>query len=200
MSIRICVLSYLGFAVFALSACTSVPLTSIPKVTSIDLMTMDPADMDVAIRLNEGLALENDAVALTFVLLNKITGEELGDVFPLTPLDAPLTAFLEKKATKGRSILRYRLSDAQAAQIRDARAAAIAWPKPEPDTGDSRSMSFSVDAKPCLTEGTNPFQEHRFSIYLRADPSGDFFTLINNAEMKLDDGPLKLERCGGYEE
>jgi len=179
-------------SVLTIAACTSIPLTSLPKLAGLDAMTLDPADIEVAVGFQEGLALSDDAVTLEFEFTNGLSGQRLGGIFPLEPLQGPLTPFLTKKTANGRSVLRFGLTEAQAEEIRNARAIAMTWPK---DPDQQHSLSFSAGAKPCLTENANPFRALQFSVYLQSDPEKDFFTMVKNKRLELDDSGLGLQRC-----
>jgi len=189
-SFRAASVTFMG--VMAVSACTSIPLTSLPKLAGLDAMTLDPADIEVAVGFQDGLALNDEAVMLEFEFTNGVSGERLGGSFPLEPLPGALTPFLAKKATNGQSILRFGLTNEQAGVIRAARSEAKTWPK-QPD--QQHSLSFSAEAKPCLTKDGNPFRAHRFSVYLRSDPDEEFFTMVKNKRLKLNDDGTGLQPC-----
>ena len=156
-------------------------------------MTMDPAKIEVAVRFEDGLALEDEDVTLDFAFKNGITDERLGGTFPLEPMDGALTPFLQRQANKGGTILRYTLSEEQADQIRTTRTEALTW---ERQAERLHSLSFAAGAKPCLTEDANPFRSLRFSVYLRDDPEKDYFTLLNNQSVEVLKESGELNACG----
>lgn len=176
-----------------LSACAGIPLTSLPRLQGLDPLAVDPAEIEVAVRLQDGLALEAGDVTLAYVLTNDLTGEELGGAFPLKPMDAPLTPFLQKQENKGGSVRRFRLTEAQAEEIREARATALAW---GPESEGRRTLKFSAKATPCLTEEANPFRSIKFSLFLRETPAKEYFTLLKNKRIKVDEDTIKAARCG----
>lgn len=180
-----------------LTACTSIPLTSLPRLMGLDMDTIDPAAIEVAVRLQNGLALPPEGVTLFYELNNTETGEEIGGDFPMVPLDEPLTPFLKRKATRDRTVLRFRLDEEQAARMREVRETALGWK----DTCDGNcSISFAVNTKPCVEEGTNPFRELKFSVYLKTDQERDFFTLFNNRSVEFDSSSDDLPRCEAGDE
>lgn len=186
------ILTALALSAFAV-ACTSIPLTSLPRLQGIDPMTVDPGNIEVAVRFEDGLALEDEDVTLDFAFKNGITEERLGGTFPLEPMDGALTPFLERQADRGGTILRYTLSEEQAEQIRTARTEALTW---ERQAEGLHSLSFAAGAKPCLTDDANPFRSLRFSVYLRDDPEKDYFTLLNNQSVDVLQESGELNTCG----
>lgn len=182
-------------AAMLIAACTSIPLTSLPKLARLDMETVDPGRIEIAVRLPKQLDIPPGGVQVSLEFKNKTTGEELGGGFPLVPLDEPLTPFLQRKATKDRTVARFRLDEEQAEAIRDVRRAAFA----QRDTCDGNcSISFAVETMPCVKAIGNPFRSLTFSVYLKTEEDGDFFTFINNKSARLDDelgeavGGLKL--------
>lgn len=187
-------LTHIAACLFGLvTACTSVPITSLPRLSTLDPIVMDPAQLDVAVRLQEGLALGEEGVTLSFRMLNKTLGEEVGGEFPLQPLDEPLNPFLLRQQAKGGTVLRFRLDEDQSAMVRQARDQMLLWQE-NPDS--EGVINIAVTAEPCLLPGVNPFRTLRFSVYLREAPDRGYFTVLSNARFKVTETFGRIDRCG----
>lgn len=173
------------------AACSSVPLTSLPKLAAISPFSLDPAAMEVAVRVSEDFRLPEDGVTLDFQVTREGSSELIEEVFVLDQVPGPLTAGLDKKARKGARIYRYRIAPADHARMTAFRETLVKL-KAEPGR---KKLDMKANAKPCLVAGANPFQKAKVSVFLRTAPDEDFFTLLDGAVVPLADQHGTPNRC-----
>jgi hypothetical protein len=173
------------------AACSSVPLTSLPKLAAISPFSLDPAAMEVAVRIPEDFRLPAESVVLDFQVTREGSSEQIDEVFVLDPVPGPLTAGLDKKARKGTRIYRYRIAPADHARMTAFRETLVKL-KAEPGR---KKLEMKANAKPCLVSGANPFQKAKVSVFLRTSPDEDFFTLLDDAGVPVVDQQGVPNRC-----
>jgi hypothetical protein len=173
------------------AACSSVPLTSLPKLAAISPFSLDPAALEVAVRIPEDFRLPDAGVTLDFQVTREGSSELIEEQFVLDPVPGPLSAGLEDKVRKGTRIYRYRIAPADHARMTAFRETLVAL-KAEPGR---KKLDMKANAKPCLVPGANPFQKAKVTVFLRTAPDQDFFTLLDNAVVPLADQHGTPNRC-----
>lgn len=169
-----------------LAACTSVPVTSLPRLAKLKPAEMDLMNVRVAIRVQDDVAFSADSVTLTTVLKNESQGVHIEDVVTLDGTSENLSDYLQRQLKPGYQIVQFQLNESQAQKLAALKAQGDEL-RNNPLTAGGNSLSFSVNAKPCLRPGRNPFQKARISIYLQPSPSETYFPLINEKQFKLTD-------------
>jgi len=177
----------------ALAACTSIPVTNIPKLMALDPDTMDIGTVEMAVRVPDDWRVREEGVALKMSLKNKVTGEMIKEEFVLDKSDQPLTPVLQSKRKKDHLVQRFEMSEETAARANAFRAQMIAMREKNPGKNEA---SISAHARMCLTPGANPFQNFRFTTYVRTDPSKDFFTLFKEQKIPIERVGGEVKYCG----
>ncbi|CAN0345422.1 unnamed protein product, partial [Chrysoparadoxa australica] len=80
-----------GVCIVMMSACSSVPITSYPKLASMNPETMDMREIEIAVRLQDDFGIIEDSVVIDVSLVHEETGEMLQEQFILEQSPEPLT-------------------------------------------------------------------------------------------------------------
>lgn len=170
-----------GFASAMVGACTMVPGSTLLAMNRIDPLSVDPGDITVAVRAPLGYDLDDGRVVFSLALLNKETGEEIEVAEAMTLQDGAIGPALLQREKPGTRIWVFSVTPEQSDAIVAARETALAWET----TGDqSRQMSIAVGALPCLAPGANPFQEPKYTIFMKSIPDGDWMTLVRESNFE----------------
>ncbi len=167
----------------SIAACTSVPITSYPKLASLDPETIDLADIELAVRMQDDFGIIKDSAVLSLSLQHKDTGEKIQERFILETNDAPLTRVLSQKNKQGYVIKRFRMSPETAAAATAYRMQVVTLRNAEP--GKQHEGTFSANVGFCMQPGGNPFLDPRMTLFIKTDPDKDFFTMIRETEVDL---------------
>lgn len=176
--------SLIGVAV--LSACTHVPLSSIPKLAQIDPETTDLSQVELAVRVPQDFRLHRDGASINVALIPEGgTPETLA--LQLEHSTAPLTPFLERQQGSKFKILRFELDPEEAKRATDYRTHVIALKEQLRAEGRGGSASFSVGSTGCLSPGANPFQDLRMKFFMRTKPDEEFYPPIKEIRISPED-------------
>ncbi len=167
-----------------LMGCTSVPITSYPKLASANPETMEMSEVELAVRIQDDFKVRPETALLFLGLRHKETGEEISETFIFTEGDAELTPVLEGKQKEGFRIHKFYLDPETAAAAQSFRDKMFAIREQEPNAHEG-TMTASTGL--CLTEGGNPFLDPRMTLFLRLNSSEDFFTLFKETKTPIDD-------------
>ena len=173
-------------AIAASTACVNVPLTSIPKLASIDPATTDFSQVELAVRVPEDFRLHRDGATIDVVLTPEgETPQSLN--LQLQHSTEPLTPFLKQQAGSKFEITRFEISEEDAAQAADYRTQVIATQERLKAVGRGGSASFSLGSTGCLTPGANPFQDLRMKFFMRTKPDEEFYPPIKELQIRSSD-------------
>ncbi len=175
-----------------LAACMSVPVTSLPRLASLNPETVDLAKTEVAVRVPEDFDIDTGGVRLIFAVTRENSPEKLEETFELEEIDGALEAGLQGHAKKGFAISRYRIAPADAPRLAAFRERTLAL-KSEPG---KKAFSLSANAKPCLKPGANPFQDIKLTLFLRPAPDEDYFMLVKPTKLPMPTEKGKPHLCG----
>jgi hypothetical protein len=178
-------------AVLGAVACTSVPLTSLPKLAAMSPETMDASLMEVAVRVPEAYGLPDGSAMLTISVWRDDGTDERHERFDLVAVEGAPSAFLERQEKSGFTIHRLHIDPADAPRMQAFRAYALGLK----DMPGQKSLSLSATARPCLAAGANPFRDPRVAIYLRLKPDEDYFTLIKERKVSLQTPDGEIRYC-----
>lgn len=178
-----------GLCIAILSACSSVPITSYPKLASMNPETMDMREIEIAVRLQDDFGITEDSVVIDVSLVHEETGELIQEQFILEQSPEPLTSALERKLKQGYDIHRFRMSRDTGEAITAYRDQIINLRNAEP--GDQHEGTFSASAGICRNEGANPFLVPRMTLLIRTSPEDDFFTMFKETKV-----PLPVDETG----
>jgi len=104
-------------------SCSSVPLTSLPKLAAVKPETMDMSQLELAVRVPAPIGIPDDSAKLDITLKSAVTGETLFQELTLGQPNPELTTYLEKQEKRGYKIYRYKMNAAQVAQAETFRKA-----------------------------------------------------------------------------
>lgn len=186
----------LAASALAMSACTSVPITSMPKLASLDAETMDLREVELAVRMQDDFDIIENSAVLSVSLKHKDTGDQIAEKFILTRNEAPLTPTLSGKLKEGYVIYRYEMNAETSELAMAHREKVIARRNADPGKHEG---TFSARVAFCLTEDGNPFIDPRMTLFLRVDDDEDFFTMIKETKMPLPKGEdQQPKNCNKY--
>lgn len=171
-----------GFVFALLSACASIPLTSLQKLAMLDVETLDISKVEVAIRVQENVEIVDEVAIVVIEATNKKSKESVKEVFMLPKHDVTLTKYLRKQEKEGMRIRRFKFDEGTSSSVHALRAKLIEMAE---TTQVKNSVSFGVSARPCLTIGTDFIDAMDMTIYLRTNPKKDFYILFKKQEMKF---------------
>ena len=170
-------------ASFLLASCTSVPITSYPKLASLDLEVMPLEDLELAVRMQDDFGVIEDSAVISVSLVHDETGETLQRDFILDENPEPLAPVLESKFKSGYVIRRFKMSEETAQEATEYRALVVAERDAEP--GDQHEGMFSARVGFCMEPGGNPFLDPRMTLFLKTAPDQSFFTMIKETKMPI---------------
>jgi hypothetical protein len=176
--------SLIGVAI--LSACTHVPITSIPKLANIDPETTDLSQVELAVRVPQDFRLHRDGASIEVVLTPEGESPETLKL-TLEHSEAPLTPFLIRQQGQRFKILRFELDPADAKRATDYRARVIETKERLKAEGRGGSASFSLGSTGCLAQGANPFQDLRMKFFMRTKPDEEFYPPIKEIRISPED-------------
>lgn len=163
--------------------CTSVPITSYPKLASLDPETMALEDIELAVRMQDDFGITEDSAILSVSLVHEKTGETLQRQFILEENPEPLTPVLKRKLKSGYVIRRFRMSEETAQEATEYRALVVA--ERDAEAGDQHEGTFSASVGFCMEPGGNPFLDPRMTLFLKTVPDRSFFTMIKETKMPI---------------
>jgi len=131
------------------------------------------------VRAPVGYALGDGRVTFSLALRNKETDETIAVANAMALSEAPLSPALLRRETPGTRIWSFNVTPEQRDAIIAARETALNW---ETREADMRQMSIAVDTRPCLMPGANPFQEPKFTIFMKTALESDWMTLVREAD------------------
>jgi hypothetical protein len=166
-------------ACLTLSACASMPLASMARLSRVDMRTTDIAALGVGVRLPSGLRPAPGGVKLN------VSVKAEGDVgesaaFVLDSVDAPADrSGLPPAVEDGFATYAFRLAPADVARVATMRAKAIAMH----DAGEKGSFSMTVDAQGVCAAGAVPGRELTVSTYLRTAETGGYVAVAKDIDL-----------------
>lgn len=168
-----------------LVGCTSIPLSSLPKVAGLSPDTTDFMQLEMAVRMPVDYRLYADGVELS---LDIITDESIGLepaelALTFIPVEGELTQFLKRQEKSGYQIVRFQVDPDDAERAEAYRAEAFRRREEYPK---QNRLNFQSKTVGCVVEGANPFRSFRVKTYLRRAENEAFFTLFK--ERALDFG------------
>ena len=171
------------FVSLALSACSSIPIMSLPKLAGINPETMDFAEIELAVRVQDDFNVKPGSAQFKISITNEDAGELLNETLIMQDDPRALTPVLKGKLKPGFQIVRFQVGDETAARADDIRARVLSLKKADPDANRG---SISASANICREVGGNPLLSPLMTIFVRLDQEDDFFTLIKETRLPLD--------------
>lgn len=183
-------------AALMLAGCSSVPLTSIPRLARIDAKTTDLSMLRVAVQLPEVLQPRSGGVKLDVV--TKVAGEaEAKTSFSMMEMsEARDRADLPPPPPLGSATHAYRLSPADAARFEALRAAMVEQGR----QGRRGSMGLGVAAKEFCRANAAPQSALPVTIYLMTSETKSFVAVVKDFDLLSDPalagGLDSIQPCG----
>lgn len=168
-----------AIAAFTLSACTSVPLSTMWQMRNADPLSMDPADVRVAARLPEQYDIAPGQATMTLSVERETTKERVAEEFTLAQTDIIGSPLLAREQKDGYRIVTFWVAEKDRARFRQFQTTAKRWKTETP--GNVRGeMNLSV--QPCLEDG-KPLGQVRVSSYIQMEPGADFMVLTKDLDL-----------------
>jgi len=164
-----------------LTACLSVPVTSMPRLAGLDPVTMDAVGVEVAVRAPDDYDLPEDGAILVLSVWREDGDEGREERFELVPVSGAPSEFLQDRNKQGFTIHRLHVDRADAPRMADFRAYMLSLK----ELPGQKGLSMNVTTRPCLKAGANPFKDPRVEIYLRPTQDEDYFTLIKERKVPI---------------
>ncbi|MGE3335634.1 MAG: hypothetical protein AB7I36_18475 [Rhodospirillaceae bacterium] len=183
MAVKLTIARVLLFCVaLVLSACASIPLSSLPDLARIDFMTTDMEVLRVALRMPEAIRPRPQGVVMDAVLT--VQGVQTKTPFRLTPDDSgePRPG-LETAARPGMAVHVYRLAASDTARFNALRRDVL---KAQAD-GRRASLGLGIETREfCstgpVTEGALPA-----STFLLTSETGRFVLLVSDYDLRRNE-------------
>lgn len=170
---------------FVVTACSSVPLASLPKLAAVKPETMDMSQMELAVRVPEGVGIRDNSAKLDILLKSKASGETLSYAMELHQPNKELTSYLKRQERKGYKVYRYKMTEEQLAKAEAFRIKALDLKARS--EGTKNEMTLNASAGFCrLAEGATNSIDMTF--YIRTKSNKDFFKLFKEQSL-----PIKAE-------
>ena len=188
---------YAGLCALGVSACTSIPLTSIPKLAALEPETMALEKVELAVRVQEDFQLYRDGAQLRLGANGPVLEEPKELMLELVPSLEDLTPYLQREERRGYRIAMFEVNPDDAENIRAFREELLAL-KARSEGKGKNDLSIAARAHGCLADGSNPFQDLRMKLYLRTGAEKEFFTLFKEQKLKVGasgDGQKGISYC-----
>ena len=168
---------------FLLPACTSVPLTSLPKLRGLKPETVDMKQLEMAVRLPAGIGIVKDSAALDVSLKNGEGGELTKKMILQDPIPQ-LTDYLTRKQGRDHRIYRFKLTGEQLAEAESFRKEALEFS----ETFEGQTSShFSAAAGFCSYDPEALYKGVTMTFYIRTKSDKEFFKLFKERAVTFKD-------------
>jgi hypothetical protein len=166
-----------------LVGCASVPLTSIPKLMSLSIETIDPEALELAVLVPDTVGIQPGTARFSIKMTDKDTGRTLNTSQVVDMPVSELDPGLQRKIKPGQTVRRFKLSEDAAADLRAYREEAIAMREQASDTDGSFSASVGF----CRIDGTMFPEQVPLVFYVRTKPGQNFFKLFKTQTMNTEE-------------
>jgi hypothetical protein len=182
-------------AALMLAGCSSMPLTSIPRLARIDAKTTDLSVLRVAVQLPEALRPRSGGVKLDVV--TKLTGEaETKTIFSMMEISEARDRVGLPSAPQGAAIHAFRLVPGDAARFEALRATMLEQGK----LGKRGSIGIGVAAKEFCRTNAARQASLPVTIYLMTSETKSFVPVVSDFDLLSDPalagGLDAIQPCG----
>lgn len=175
-----------------LSACMSVPLSSLPALSRIEFMTTDLSALRVAVRMPDAIRPKAGGAQME-ALKTLEDGTKEQSVYLLIPTDEPTGEI--QPALAGEATHVFRLSDADRARFEALRAGLLRHKQ----EGKRGSLGLGIATKEFCRQRELPSGPIPVTTYLRTSETARYVTLTDRLDLRRDDAMAKalpdLKRC-----
>ena len=172
----------IGLCALGVSACTNIPLTSIPKLSALKPETMALDHVQLAVRVQEDFRPYRDVAKLRMSVSGPSLELDKSLELQLLPVADDLTPYLQGQERRGYRIAMFSVDPDEVEDINLFRDELLALKAREEG---KNALSIGAWAKGCLAQDANPFQTLRMKLYLRAGQDEDFFTLFKEQKLAV---------------
>ncbi len=164
------------------AACGHIPVSTMVRLRSFDLSTVDPLALRVAVRVPDALAPRPDGVKL--VVASRIADEPpRREAFVLKPaLEAAELAQLDAFAAKGAAIAAYRLDPADAPRVKALQAEGV---KAKVEHPGRNAFTISIGAEACRRTPL-PDGPLLLTTYLRPDEQTGYLVFLKDIDLRQE--------------
>ncbi len=190
--------------IYVISACSTIPITNLPKLAALNPQTFDFSKAKIAVRIEEGFRVEDGDITLRVDLYNGRTQEIISETFDMVVTSKPISPFLQGQLRSGFDIYGLSFDEEDSQRVlafRDAFSNIVEQDRNANDkvnsSQDKNSFSLNVTTQGCLEAGANPFKKMAVKVYLKPSDEKDYFTFVK--EQKIDLAALNngiMPSCG----
>lgn len=184
----------------SVAACASIPMTSLPRLSSLNPISMDFTQTRVAVRVQEGFRVEKGDVTLTMNVKNHVSGSEVEEAFILdVDQNAASSKHLNSAMKPGYNLYRFQIDPEDYDRMTQFQANLRNRVEQSKANGERGSNSFIVNVHTggCLEKTANPFQKMKVTVFLQPTPQEDYFTFIKetNFDLPISENGGSIKRC-----
>lgn len=163
-----------------LNGCSSVPLTSMLKLSQLDPLTAEAEHIRIGVRLPNTVRVKPHGAVLTMNAVRKDTDATLQAEFLLTEeQNQALRDQLSSAVKTGFEISVFRIATADLDRLQALQQRIKAWKQRYPDKTQG---SLSISVAGCRLDSLSP-DNVRVSTYLKVDPEGEFIPLVRDVDL-----------------
>ena len=184
-----------------LAGCTSMPLTSMYKLSRIDPMEADPAQIKVAVRADEAIGIGKGDAQIEFKFDAEDNSLNIDEIYLIEVVRDPVVQgdlYADKKPDESITILGLTASDAERMKQLQLEMA----PFRNGDVEGSGSLRVNLNGM-CLHSKLPP-GEVQLDLFLQTSEQDGFFLMAKNLDMRevmAEEGTNmdELPDCGGFQ-
>lgn len=180
-------------ALILLTACTSMPLSTMIKMVKLSPLDMEPQHLVVAVKTPEGLSVRDGDVVIDFIFSTGNPDTSFNHRIPVTINDDYiLPETLTKTLKADESITIMQLSEDDALTMYNGQQAVKAH-RDSDEEGGAGSINLKL-VSACRNEDFS-WSDTKLNVYLKTNNEEDFFLFLRNMDItKLyDDGQNELD-------
>lgn len=171
-----------------LTACGSVPVTSLWKLRKLNLETLDPAALRAAVVHAPGLQLHGHSLELTVAVSRKLrtaggatTTETLEEKLPLQELRStaersPLAEYDGPQAV----VQVWRIDPAALPRLQALRTQALGWKTADPGP---KELSLGLELAGCQRGGSQGPRQRTVTTLIRFTEQGEYIPIVRNMDL-----------------
>ncbi|MEM8634161.1 MAG: hypothetical protein AAGF33_04215 [Pseudomonadota bacterium] len=156
----------------------------------------DFSTLEFALRAPTVYRLRNDGAPFKVTARNGLTGEIVEEELLLLRRSLDSSDFLQERELSGHTVALYGVDAADRERLQDFRRTLDDWRRESErqESKDEHSLSFSANALGsdtalgCLEGAADASNDLTLEIYMRTDPSVDFYALIDEQSLALPEG------------
>ncbi|MGX5915016.1 hypothetical protein ACR0ST_09820 [Aliidiomarina sp. Khilg15.8] len=181
---KIKILSLLGVLAL-LTACTSIPLSTMIKMVKLNPLDLDPQQLVVAVRTSQGLNVRDGDVVLDFSFQTGDPDTSFDHQFPVMVNDEyAIPNSLESDRKENESITVMQLSEEDALTMYNAQQAVKKYRR----NNDDGAGNIGVRLVSACRDSTFSWDDAKLNVYLKTEDKEDFFLFLRNVDVtKLDE-------------